>query len=280
MATTTSAPAPATLEFNERVHAVTTDLMETIRSVLLKHHVTADEYATTMFWIRDLVDEREVPMFIDNFFERTIEQSTNDGKPGSAGTVQGPYYLPGAPVLTEKPLVMPMRDDEPGEPMILKGKVYDLAGEPIAGAELDIWHAGNDGTYSSFVGDAPPMNLRARIYSEADGSFCIRTIRPAPYQIPTKGPTGRYLKLIDRHAWRPAHFHLRVSAPGCEMLITQVYFKGGDWLDGDGDVSGAVKEPLKVDVVEDRDPQLASEYGLDAPFLSATYDFVLRPKAA
>jgi catechol 1,2-dioxygenase len=280
MATTTPTATPTALAFNERLYTVTSDLMETIRSVLLKHRVTAEEYAKTMLWIRELVDAREVPLFIDNFFERTIEQSTNAGKPGSVGTVQGPYYLPGAPVLTEKPFVMPMRDDEPGEPMVLKGEVLHLDGNPIEGAELDIWHAGNDGTYSGFVGDAPPMNLRVKIHSDENGKFCIRTIKAAPYQIPTKGPTGQYLQMIDRHAWRPAHFHLRISASGCERLTTQIYFQGGDWLEGDGDVSGAVKEPLKVDVIADTDPQIAADYGLETPFASASYTFVLRPDAS
>ena len=283
MATTTptAAPhAPADATYSERIDTVTNDLMETIRGVLLKHRVTAEEYGKTMVWIRSLVDAREVPMFIDNFFERTIEQSTNSGKPGSPGAVQGPYYRSGAPVLTEKPYVMPMRDDEPGDPMVIKGRVVDLVGTPIVGAQLDIWHAGNDGTYSGFVGDAPEMNLRAKIHSDEQGEFMVRTIKASPYRIPTKGPTGQYLKMIDREAWRPAHFHMRVTAPGCEMLTTQMFFKGGLWLEGDGDVSGAVKDDLMVEIVTGDDPQIAAAYGLQSPFNLTTVEFVLRPDAS
>ncbi|MET9482739.1 hypothetical protein [Streptomyces sp. NPDC006638] len=70
-------------------------------------------------------------MFIDNHFEPTVEQATYDGLPGSQGTVEGPYYIENAPLLTEKPYVMPMRDDEPGEAMVLSGHVLDLDGKPV-----------------------------------------------------------------------------------------------------------------------------------------------------
>ena len=52
----------------------------------------------------------------------------------------------------------------------------------------------------------------------------------------------------DWHPWRPAHVHLIVEAPGHEPLITQLFFKGGEYLDGD--VAGAVKEDLVVTPVD------------------------------
>ncbi|WP_433887410.1 catechol 1,2-dioxygenase [Streptomyces sp. CA-111067] len=267
-------------EYNERVAAVTTDIIHAVRDVLTRHGVDHAEYGAAVLWIRGLVEAGEVPMFLDNFFEQTVEQATYAGKPGSEGTVRGPYYLPGAPLLTDQPFVIPMRDDEPGDPMVLGGLVVDLDGKPLAGALVDLWHAGNDGTYSGFVGDAPPTNLRARLYTDGDGRFQIRTIRPSPYQIPTGGPTGRYLEMIGRHAWRPAHFHLRLSADGFDPLTTQLYFRGGPWLGderGHGDVSEAVKESLKIEVTEDRDEEVAARYGLSIPFHSAHYTFTLRP---
>ncbi len=266
-------------EYNERVATVSTEIIHAIRDVLTKNRVNYDEYSAAVLWIRDLVDSREVPLFVDNFFESTVERATYADMPGSEGTVEGPYYLAGAPLLTEKPFVMPMRENEPGDVMVLNGQVVDLDGKPIAGALVDLWHAGNDGTYSGFVGDAPQYNLRAKMLTDEEGRFQIRTVRPSPYQIPTSGPTGRFLKMLDRHAWRPAHFHLKVSADGFELITTQLYFRGGDWLEGDGDVSEAVKESLKVDVIEDQDQTVAARYGLDVPFNSADYAFQLRPQA-
>lgn len=264
-------------EYNERVDVVSNEILDAIRDVLVRQHVTHKEYYAAMGWIARLIEAGEARMFFDNFFERTVEQVTHDGLPGSVGTVQGPYYLPDAPLLTERPFVIPMRENELGDPMVLNGEVLDLDGRPVAGALIDLWHAGNDGTYSGFVGDAPRTNLRAKLYTDADGRFQLRTIRPAPYQIPTKGPVGRYLEMIARHAWRPAHFHLKLSAEGIEPLTTQIFFKGGDWLEGDGDVSGAVKDPLIIDVVEDKDEQVARLYGIPTPFFSCSYTWHLRP---
>ncbi|MEU3186961.1 catechol 1,2-dioxygenase [Streptomyces sp. NPDC006923] len=266
-------------EYNERVAEVSTELLKAIRDVLLKQKVQYDEYSAAVLWIRDLVDAREAPMFIDNHFEATVEQATYDGLPGSQGTVEGPYYVEDAPLLTEKPYVMPMRDNEPGDAMVLSGQVLDLDGKPLPGALIDMWHAGNDGTYSSFVGDAPPLNLRCKMIADKEGRFQIRTIRPQPYQIPTSGPTGRFLTMIGRHAWRPAHFHLKVSAEGYDLVTTQLYFRGGDWLEGDGDVSGAVKENLKIDVTQNEDRDVAALYSLNTPFSSSEYTFHLRPTA-
>jgi catechol 1,2-dioxygenase len=87
---------------------------------------------------------------------------------------------------------------------------------------------------------------------------------PAPYEIPKDGPTGKLIAAAGWHAWRPAHLHLMVSAPGYRKLTTQLYFHGGHWLDSD--VAQAVKPELI----------LRPESGPDRT-LRATYDFVLDP---
>ena len=53
-----------------------------------------------------------------------------------------------------------------------------------------------------------------------------RTIRPAPYQIPTDGACGKLISAAGWHAWRPAHLHVKVTAPGHELLTAQLYFPG------------------------------------------------------
>ena len=67
---------------------------------------------------------------------------------------------------------------------------------------------------------------------------------PPPYEIPKDGPVGRLLEALGRHAWRPAHLHLKVSHPRHEQLTTMVYFEGDPWLNSD--TINSVKEPLVV----------------------------------
>ncbi len=37
----------------------------------------------------------------------------------------------------------------------------------------------------------------------------------------------------DETSWRPAHIHMRVSVPNQQDLITQIYFKGGKYVETD-----------------------------------------------
>ena len=90
-------------------------------------------------------------------------------------------------------------------------------------------------------------------------------MRPAPYQIPTDGSCGKLIAAAGWHAWRPAHLHVKVSAPGHELLTAQLYFPG-DPHNGD-DIASAVKPDLVlVPIVDVEGSQIVS------------YDFVLDPE--
>ena len=264
-------------EYHERVGTVACDILDAIRERLEKHAVTHEEYRAAWAWLIELAGSGEVPLFLDVFFEAAVERITHDGKPGSQGTVQGPYYLEDAASLTERPYVMPMRADEPGDSILFTGRVRGLDGTPLSGVAVDMWQAGHDGTYSGFVGDAPPRNLRGRMITDADGTFRVRTILPAPYQIPHAGPTGAFLAMLGRHSWRPAHFHFMLDGDAYEPLTTQLYFRGDPWLHGQGDVVGAVKDSLIIDIEEATDEAAAAEFGLPVQHLATSYEFVLRP---
>jgi len=81
--------------------------------------------------------------------------------------------------------------------------------------------------------------------------------------------------MMGRHAFRPAHIHTRLTAPGYESLTTQLYFAGDPWLESD--VVGAVKHSLVIAPVRHDDPADLRRRGLARPYYSATYDFALRP---
>ena len=88
---------------------------------------------------------------------------------------------------------------------------------------------------------------------------------PKPYTVPTEGPVGRYLEAMGQHPWRPAHIHFKVTAPGHEPLVTQVFFPGDPYLEND--TIGAVKEAL----VRPRGARGRRTW-------SAAFDIVLRPR--
>jgi catechol 1,2-dioxygenase len=156
------------------------------------------------------------------------------------------------------------RPEEPGDPLILRGAVRSVADEPVANAVIDVWQTAANRLYENQDPDQPEMNLRGRVRVASDGSFEVHTVRPVPYEIPTDGPVGRFLDEFGRHAWRPAHIHLRVEASGYRPLTTMVYIEGDPWL-GD-DTIGSVKDALVVRLDE----------GDDA-ILRTTFDVMLVP---
>ena len=51
--------------------------------------------------------------------------------------------------------------------------------------------------------------------------------------------------MMDRHPYRPAHFHFRVRAPGYKDLTTQVFERGGQYTENDSVF--AVKDSLMIE---------------------------------
>ena len=81
-------------------------------------------------------------------------------------------------------------------------------------------------------------------YVNADKS-ADEWFRLTPYQIPTDGSCGRLIAAAGWHAWRPAHLHVKVSAPGHQQLTAQLYFPGDEH--NDDDIATAVKPELMLD---------------------------------
>ena len=66
-----------------------------------------------------------------------------------------------------------------------------------------------------------------------------------------------------------------LSREGYQPLTTQLYFAGDPWLDAD--VADAVKDELVIAPERHADPQDLKRHGLDRPYFTARYDFVLGP---
>jgi protocatechuate 3,4-dioxygenase beta subunit len=82
---------------------------------------------------------------------------------------------------------------------------------------------------------------------------------------------------MGRHPMRPAHLHFMVSAPGHESVVTHLFVKGDPYLESD--VVFGVKDSLIVDFTRNDSEAEAQKVGLNAPFYSVSYDFVLRRAA-
>lgn len=129
---------------------------------------------------------------------------------------EGPFYTEGPPMLENNQLA---GSDEPGERMIISGRVLNLAcSEFLPNTVVDVWHANEAGGY-----DNAGYNLRGFTRSNDQGFYLFETIKP-----------GKYL---NGNTYRPAHIHFKITPPGFPQLITQLYFEGDTDIPGDAAAS-------------------------------------------
>jgi catechol 1,2-dioxygenase len=158
----------------------------------------------------------------------------NNGNGGNTETDQsllGPFWRMNSPRVENGGSIV--RSETPGAPLFVQGRVVDGQGRPVAGAEVDVWHASPVGFYENQDPDQADMNLRGKFTTDVDGRFSFRSVMMVGYPIPTNGVVGRLLKAQDRHPYRPAHLHALIFKPGFKVLISQVYDPNDPHLDSD-----------------------------------------------
>jgi protocatechuate 3,4-dioxygenase beta subunit len=122
---------------------------------------------------------------------------------------EGPFYPVVLPADADHDLLRNGALSYPeGQVAWLEGSVSDLAGRPLAGAQVEIWQCDQAGRYHH-PGDGDLADRRfqgfGRVSVGADGRYRFRTIKPVPY-------TGR-----------TPHIHVKVRLGQRELLTTQVY---------------------------------------------------------
>jgi hydroxyquinol 1,2-dioxygenase len=191
-------------------------------------------------------------------------------------TVLGPFHVVESPVRA-------LGDDidlvnDPGAtPCVVTGRVVSVDGTPLPHALVDVWQANDQGFYDVQQPDVQPRtNGRGLFTADQDGTFWFRTIVPSYYPIPTDGPVGELLAATGRHAFRPAHIHFIVTAPGHRPLTTHIFVAGSEYIESD--TVFAVKQSLVADFEEVTDEGLAAKWNVGrVPFRHAEFDIVLQP---
>ena len=135
--------------------------------------------------------------------------------------ILGPFYRPGAPFKTD--LIQP---GTKGETLHFSGTVFGKDGKSaVKDSLVEIWHCNENGEYDN---TSDNYVYRASAKTSADGKYHFTTILPVPY---AAGQT----------TIRPAHIHMRISGNNqTQDLVTQVYFKGDKYIDGDSSSSNPI----------------------------------------
>ena len=265
-----------------RLKEIMTSVVTHLHAVIREVEPTMDEWMAAIRFLTETGQKcddkrQEYILLSDTLGVSMLVDAINHRKPSGAteSTVLGPFHVDGAPM---KAMGDTISLDGKGEPTFVSGRVLDQAGNPIAGAVLDVWQTSFDGAYDVQDPSQPEMNLRGVFTTGADGRFFFRTVRPRHYAIPTDGPVGSMLMALGRHPMRPAHIHFIIGAPGFEPVTTHMFVAGDDYLDSDA-VFG-VKDSLIVDFVRFDDPAEAKRLGLGNPYCTAEHDFTLVRKSS
>ena len=185
-------------------------------------------------------------------------------RPGATeGSVLGPFHTRGSPWMDNGSNLI---RNNPGDPVLIRGRVTDIHGEALPEATIDFWQNADNGMYWQMDDTQPQDNLRCQMKVLPDGHFELVTIRPRPYLVPTDGPVGELLRVSHRDAWRPAHYHVIVEAPGYRSLITEVFDSSDPWVDKDA-VFG-VRASLVCDFKSESDPHTAARLGLPVQYFA------------
>ena len=125
-----------------------------------------------------------------------------------------------------------------GQPALLEGRVTDVSGQPVSGAQVEIWQCDEAGHYHH-PGDRgradPAFQGFGRMRVGDDGHYRFRTIRPVPY------------------GGRTPHIHVKVRSGSRALLTTQLYVAGDPhnardflWRQLEGRAREAVTVPFQA----------------------------------
>ena len=188
-------------------------------------------------------------------FAQGPDGNENGGESGeiecgyTAESTSGPYYVSGAPETDNLNF-----NDSPGQEMIISGTVLDgSTGEPIPGAQIEVWQTDANGRYwPQASGDASDfdedeLNFRGTVIADEDGAYEFTSVVPGAYSP------------------RPRHIHYRISAEGYVPIFTQTYWAGDEAVSAD-----------RADPDVDDCRLLVFEETEDGA-VTATFNIVLRP---
>jgi maleylacetate reductase len=270
---------------DERVRDLLTGLVRSLHRFAVDHDVTlaewryAIDFLTRTGQICDTTRQEFVLLSDVLGVSSAVDMLDNSRTPGTTpSAVLGPFYVAGAPA---EPAGADLAHGLPGTPLWADVRIVDLAGRPVPGAAVDVWQSNKDGFYDVQLPDLDGPVLRARFTTDDDGRITFWSILPAEYPIPHDGPVGAMLAATGRHPWRAPHVHFMINAAGYRPLVTQLFVRGGPYLDprgGRGDAVFGVKDDLIVDFPAEHGPTPDGR-PVDGEWRSLRFTFRIAPSA-
>lgn len=243
-----------------------------------EHNPTHDEWIGVLNFLYDCgqistPERHEFILLSDVIGFSALVDMINTKGGATEGSNLGPFYLDKAP---RKALGADLSDERDGVGVLVHGKITDTLRNPVPGAIVDTWQADASGTYPIQEQDQDKFDLRGIFEADENGRYYYTTVLPKPYTVPYDGPVGDLLRAGNRHAWRPAHLHFIIRAPGMSSITTEVFFENTEYIDNDA-VFG-VRKSLIASISPAKNVD-ALGYELEkTPDAVCEFDFVLAPE--
>jgi hydroxyquinol 1,2-dioxygenase len=258
-----------------RLKQILASLVTHLHDFVRETKLTEDEWMQGIRFLTDTgqacsAQRQEFILLSDTLGVSMLTVALNQARPAGAteATVFGPFHVDDAPAL---PAGADLARGAPGEPLFVEVEVVGLDGEPVAGAEVDVWQADAEGLYDV---QRPELGTERRargvLRTDADGRTRFRSVVPTPYPVPTDGPVGRMLLASGRHPWRPAHVHFLIRAAGYRTLTTHIFRDPDPYLDSD------VVFGVRSSLIGRFEPHASGPLA-DGPYTTLTQRFVLAP---
>ncbi len=263
-----------------RTREIMSSLVQHLHDFARETNLTHDEWRAGIAFLEgcaaiETEDRHEFVLASDVLGLSSLVDMLHSKPEATSSSVLGPFHVSGAPPLAYGG---DMKRHYGGPILLAEGTVKDVDGNPIAGAELDIWQTAPNGLYASQDDEQETFSFHGLMTVGDDGRYAFTTVKPVEYTVPSDGPVGDILRACGRHPWRPSHLHYIITAPGYKSLVTEIFPEDDPYLDQDT-VFG-VRDDLVMTYVEK--PASAFPEGLelsgkisDETFLHVEFDVTL-----
>lgn len=173
---------------------------------------------------------------------------TDAGHAPTSSAILGPFWSPDTPYRELGASVIQNMPAD-GELTFFHGTIKDVdTGSAIPNATFDMWQASTNGKYDAHDPENQSKNnLRGKFLTNANGEFWFYCLKPTEYSIDTSGPSAEVLRMMGRHAHRPAHIHMMVTHDDYIGVTAQLYPRDDPYIPTD--TVFATKDDLLLDFV-------------------------------
>ena len=206
---------------NPRMREVMGALVRHLHDFARETNLTHDEWRTGIAFLEGCAaveseDHHEFVLASDVLGLSSLVDMLHSSPTATSSSVLGPFHVSGAPPLE---IGGDMKRHYGGPVLLVEGTIRDEAGNPIPGAELDIWQTAPNGMYASQDEEQDTFSFHGLMTVGKDGKYAFTTVKPVEYTVPSDGPVGDILRACGRHPWRPSHLHYIVKATGYRTLV-------------------------------------------------------------